>query len=395
MATLVLQAAGAALGSVFGPVGAIAGRALGALAGSLVDQALFSTPSTPTGRLANARISGPEEGTAIPRIYGTVRIGGTLIWATRFLETVVVERQGGKGGGGRRSETYSYSVHLALGLCEGPVAAVRRVFADGRELDLSTVTMRFYRGTADQAPDPLILARQGAGNTPAFRGLAYVVFENLPLGPYGNRIPLIQFEVVRPVGALERQIRAVTIIPGATEHGYDPRPVSENLGGGAARYLNRNTLSGESDWSTSLDELQALCPNLKAVALVTSWFGTDLRVGECRSMPGVETASRSGESRVWSVAGYGRGTARLVSRVEGGPAYGGTPSDASVIAAIADLKARGLKVFLYPFLMMDIPGGNACPIPMAGPSRRPIPGAGASPAIRRRAVPALRTERRR
>lgn len=373
MATLVLQAAGAALGSVFGPVGAIAGRALGALAGSLVDQALFSTPSTPTGRLANARISGPEEGTAIPRIYGTVRIGGTLIWATRFLETVVVERQGGKGGGGRRSETYSYSVHLALGLCEGPVAAVRRVFADGRELDLSTVTMRFYRGSADQAADPLILARQGAGNTPAFRGLAYVVFENLPLGPYGNRIPLIQFEVVRPVGALERQIRAVTIIPGATEHGYDPRPVSENLGGGAARYLNRNTLSGESDWSTSLDELQALCPNLKAVALVTSWFGTDLRVGECRSMPGVETASRSGESRVWSVAGYGRGTARLVSRVEGGPAYGGTPSDASVIAAIADLKARGLKVFLYPFLMMDIPSGNGLPDPYGGAEQAAYP----------------------
>ena len=373
MATLVFQAAGAALGSVFGPVGAIAGRALGALAGNMLDQALFSTPTTPTGRLSNARIAGPEEGTAIARVYGTVRIGGTLIWATRFLESVVVERQGGKGGGGRRSETYSYSANLALGLCEGPIAAVRRVFADGRELDLSTVTMRFYRGTADQAPDPLILARQGAGRTPAFRGLAYVVFENLPLGPYGNRIPLLQFEVVRPVGALERQIRAVTIIPGATEHGYNPAPVSEHLGGGAARVLNRNTFTGETDWAASLDELQALCPNLKAVALVTSWFGTDLRVGECRSLPGVETASRSGESSPWSVGAYRRGTARLVSRVNGGPAYGGTPSDESVIAAIRDLKARGLKVFLYPFLMMDIAAGNGLPDPYGGAEQAAYP----------------------
>jgi hypothetical protein len=32
----------------------------------------------------------------------------------------------------------------------------------------------------------------------------------------------------------------------------------------------------------------------------------------------------------------------VVSQHEGGPAYGGTPSDAAVLAAIADLKARGL-----------------------------------------------------
>jgi len=42
MATLLFQAAGAALGSVFGPVGAIIGRAAGAFAGSVVDHALLS-----------------------------------------------------------------------------------------------------------------------------------------------------------------------------------------------------------------------------------------------------------------------------------------------------------------------------------------------------------------
>ena len=56
----------------------------------------------------------------------------------------------------------------------------------------------------------------------------------------------------------------------------------------------------------------------------------------------------------------------MVSSNGGGPAYGGTPSDASVVAAIADLKARGLKVYLYPFVMMDIADGNALPNPYGG-----------------------------
>ena len=43
---------------------------------------------------------------------------------------------------------------------------------DGRELDLTTVTMRVHRGTEDQAPDPLIVAKEGAENAPAYRSLA-------------------------------------------------------------------------------------------------------------------------------------------------------------------------------------------------------------------------------
>ncbi len=56
----------------------------------------------------------------------------------------------------------------------------------------------------------------------------------------------------------------------------------------------------------------------------------------------------------------------VVSQVEGRPAYGGTPSDASVIHLIAELKTRGLKITLYPFVMMDIPAGNTLPDPWTG-----------------------------
>ncbi|ATN33600.1 hypothetical protein ACO34A_07240 [Rhizobium sp. ACO-34A] len=372
MATILFQAAGAALGSVFGPLGAVIGRAAGALAGSAVDRMMIGGSTVTGSRLSAARLPGASEGTAIPRLYGTARLGGTLIWATRFEEEVTTERAGGKATG-TRVKTYSYFANVAFGLCEGPVAAIRRVWADGQEIDLTGVEMRFYPGSESQLADPLIEAKQGAGNVPAYRGLAYVVFERLPLDDFGNRIPLMQLEVIRPVGRVESDIRAVTIIPGATEHGYAATAVSEQAGDGEERILNRNTLTAPTDWQASIDELQALCPNLENVALVVSWFGTDLRADECRVVPGVEVSAREDESRVWRVCGMGRAQARLVSRNDGGPAYGGTPDDMSVVEAIRDLKARGLKVTLYPFLMMDVPAGNGLPDPYGGAEQAPYP----------------------
>ncbi|NML74366.1 hypothetical protein HHL25_09555 [Rhizobium sp. S-51] len=372
MATILFQAAGAALGSAFGPIGAVIGRAAGALAGNMVDRALIGGTTVTGARLATARLPGAAEGAAVPRLYGTARLGGTLIWATRFEEEVTTERSGGKAAG-QRTRTYRYYANLALGLCEGEVAAVRRVWADGQEIDLTGVEMRFYPGSETQAPDPLIEAKQGTGNAPAYRGLAYVVFEHLPLDGFGNRIPLLQFEVIRPVGALEQMVRAVTVIPGATEHGYATTQVRERTGEGQSRILNRNTLTAHTDWRASIDELQALCPNLENVALVVSWFGTDLRAGDCRVVPGVEADARDRESRPWRVSGVTRDAAHLVSRHDGGPAFGGTPDDASVVEAIVDLKARGLKVTLYPFLMMDIPAGNGLADPYGGAEQAAYP----------------------
>ncbi|MBN9028993.1 MAG: hypothetical protein BGO05_21280 [Rhizobiales bacterium 63-7] len=373
MATILFQAAGAALGGVFGPVGAIIGRAAGALAGNVVDRALINGTRTISGqRLATARIPGADDGTSINRLYGTARIGGTLIWATRFEEEVSVERAGGKATG-PRVENFRYYANLAIGLCEGEIASVRRVWADGREIDLTNIEMRVHNGSRDQLPDPLIEAKQGTGKAPAYRGLAYVVFERLPLDTFGNRIPLFQFEVLRTVGRLESQIRAITVIPGSTEHGYSTVQVTESLGPGSVRTMNRHNLTHATDWAASIDELTAVCPNLESVALVVSWFGTDLRAGHCRILPGVETLGREEESIPWIVSGIPRSDAHLISTSNGGPAYGGTPNDASVVTAIADLKARGLKVFLYPFLMMDVPLGNGLPDPHGGAEQAVYP----------------------
>ena len=185
------------------------------------------------------------------------------------------------------------------------------------------------------------------------------------------------------VGDLEPMITSVTVIPGATEFGYDPTPRVQLLGRGVTAPENTNQSATVSDWTLSIDELVALCPNLTNVSLVVAWFGDDLRCGTCTIAPKVEAASRTIKGTSWEVAGISRGSAGVVSTHDGGPAYGGTPSDNAVLAAIADLKARGLGVTLYPIVLMDIPEGNplgqpaypwrgriACQPGSTGPARR-------------------------
>ncbi len=384
MATIVLQTVGSAVGGMIaGPLGAMVGRALGGLAGAAIDNALLGGDNTKYvegPRLKEIDGLTSTEGTAIPRVYGRARVGGQLIWATRLEEAAntAVERsgsQGGKGMGGPKTvtTTYSYFANLAVGLCEGSIAFVRRVWADGREIDLTGVTMRVHRGSETQDPDPLIVAKEGLANAPAYRGLAYVVFERLPLEDFGNRVPQFAFEVVRPVDGLNRMIRAVCLIPGASEFGYDTLPVTQVLALGKTSPENRHQLKRRSDVQASLDALEAMCPNLKRVSLVVSWFGNDLRAGSCRIEPRVDVTAKTTDGAVWSVAGLTREGAKPVSLVDDAPAYGGTPSDESVIRLIKHLKDRDLEVVLYPFVMMDVPSGNGLPDPYGGTGQPAYP----------------------
>jgi hypothetical protein len=389
MASLVLSTAGGAVGgALFGPVGALAGRLAGAIGGSLIDQSLFAPASTPARthngpRLRDLDVMVSTEGAPIPRVYGRVRVPGQVIWATALEEKVKTRTEttgGGAAAGGKgaapppestTTRTFSYFANIAVALAEGPVAHLARVWADGKPLDLSRLNVRFYSGRENQSADPLIVAKEGATNAPAYRGLCYVVFERLPVGPFGNRIPQLSFEIVRPVGALENAVRAVTLIPGATEFGYEPATVTRKLGPGKHMPENRHVAHAPSDVVASLDELQALCPNLERVAIVVSWFGDDLRAGACRIRPGVDRSNKNTSGATWSVAGVNRGGATVVSQVDGRAAYGGTPSDASVRHLIAELKDRGLKVTLYPFLMMDVPADNDLSNPYTGEAPQP------------------------
>ena len=370
MATLVLQAAGAAVGGLFGPIGALVGGALGAVAGAAVDQRLFAGPAASGPQLGGVAFQGGAEGTALPRVYGRMRLSGTVIWATQFTETATTA-SGGKGAASAGATSYSYAANFAVAICEGPVTRIGRIWADGKPLDRATVNVRLHHGDEGQGADVLPVFYQG--HAPAYRGTAYAVFQNLPLADYGNRLPQLSFEVIRVVDDLEPMIRAVTLIPGATEFGYHPAPVvtTWRFGGGTA--MNRHVASDLTDIEASLDELQAVCPRLERVALVAGWFGDDLRAGACTLRPKVETRERATLGADWVVSGLSRADALEVSRTDGSSNYGGTPSDETVIAAIRAIRARGLKVTLYPFVLMDVPGGNGLPDPYGGGEQAAFP----------------------
>lgn len=379
MTQVILSAVGTAMG---GPVGGAIGRTLGAY----VDrQAIASlSPAKQVGpRLAGLSLTSTADGAPMAAVFGRARVSGQVIWAARFKERRVAARTGGGKGGGQRTESYRYSLSFAAALCEGPIDGVGRVWADGKPMDMTGVVMRVHTGADDQAPDPLIEAVEAQGvqeEAPAYRGTAYVVFEDLPLDPYGNRPPQLSFEVFRrprvpgAPPALEERLRGVCLIPGAGEFVYATETVLRRDGLTVSTAETVNNTDGRPDLTVSLDQLAAQLPNVDHVTLVVSWFGDDLRCGQCAVRPGVEQAEKATIPFAWRAGGVGREDARLVSRTPGGgPAYGGTPADHTVLQAIAALKARGYGVTLYPFVMMDVAPGNGLPDPHGGAEQPPYP----------------------
>jgi hypothetical protein len=382
MATIVLAAAGAAAGGAIGGVAfgipmAVIGRAIGATIGQALDQRLLGegAAAVETGRIERFRLTGASEGSPVAQVWGRMRVGGQVIWATRFKETKTTSGggggKGGRGGSAPQVTTYSYSVSLAVALGQGPTTRIGRVWADGMELDLSAVTMRFYPGDEAQLPDPKIEAVEGAGNAPAYRGIAYAVFEDLELAAFGNRVPQLSFELMRAARPAEptapgrpaELIEGVALIPGTGEFALATTPVHYRTGPGAAEPANVNSLRGLTDFEASLEALGEEVPNCNSVVLVVSWFGDDLRCEHCRIEPKVERRDRQERGMPWQVSGLRRASAAEVSREDGRPSYGGTPSDRAVIEAIRALRDAGKRVVYYPFILMDVPPGNGRPDP--------------------------------
>ncbi|MFL4471500.1 glycoside hydrolase/phage tail family protein [Tateyamaria armeniaca] len=382
MATVVLSAAGAAIGGSLGGtflgLSSVAiGRAVGATLGRVIDQRLMGQGSDVVehGKVDRFRLTNSGEGSAISQLYGRMRLGGQVIWSSDFLETVTTSGGGGGKGGGApktpETRTYSYSVSLALAVCEGEITHIGRVWADGEEIPVNDLNMRVYTGSQDQLPDPLMEAVEGQGLVPAYRGTAYVVIENLPLADFGNRVPQLSFEVVRPeqpeqddaAEEMTRAVRAVALMPGTGEYALATTPVNYVNAARGRWSANVNTPAGQTDFTVSLDGLGQELPNCEAASLIVSWFGNDLRCGQCQLKPKVERKDIEGENMPWVVSGVDRAGADKIAEIDERPVYGGTPSDASVVEAIQAMNAAGKAVMFYPFILMDQPEGNMLPDP--------------------------------
>ncbi len=397
MATILLSAAGAALGgSIGGTVAglstAIIGRAVGATLGRVIDQRFLSqsvmgggSEVVETGRMDRFRLTETGEGAPVSTVFGRMRVGGQVIWASDFLETRSETTEGGGGGKGKpkapevTTVTYSYSISLAIAVGVGTIADVGRIWADGEELEHNSLNMRIYRGTANQLPDPLIEAIEGAGNVPAYRGTAYVVIEDFQLAAFGNRVPQFSFEVVRPSQSdmpdyetsLPQLVQGVALMPGTGEYALASQQVNYALGYGKNAPANVSSASGRTDLVSSTRALGRELPGCDAASLIVSWFGDDLRCASCEIRPKVERRDADGQGMPWRVSGVRRSYAQIVAHDDNRPVYGGTPADASVVEAIRHLKQRGKRVMFYPFILMEQLKGNGLPDPWSDNANQP------------------------
>ncbi len=224
MAVLAFAGAGYLIGAglTYGTAYMAIGSAIGWAVGSYVGSMLFATKEKHEGpRMEDLKVQTSTYGAPIPEVFGAFRVSGNLIWATELKEKRHNKSsRDGKGGGGETEyTTYTYSVSFAVGLCEGEILGIGRIWLDTKlyidnrsdvwksasTSDLSmknlqiTITNRkvytVYPGSETQTADPTMEAELGVGEVPAYRGLCYIVFDDLELKKYGNRIPNVSVEV--------------------------------------------------------------------------------------------------------------------------------------------------------------------------------------------------------
>lgn len=231
MATLILTAVGGAIG---GPIGG----AIGSILGQRIDQSIFAPKARHGPRLGDLAVQTSSYGVEIPKLFGMMRVAGTVIWATDLIES----RSSSGGGKGRpKTISYSYSANFAVALSGRRILGVRRIWADGKLLrgsagDFKTSTeYRLYQGDEDQPVDPMIAAAEGTEQAPAFRGLAYAVFEHFQLEDYGNRIPSLTFEVEADAGPVAIGDIAEILSDHAIIAGPTPALTGYAASGGSAR----------------------------------------------------------------------------------------------------------------------------------------------------------------
>lgn len=220
------QAGSAIVGGIIGYFatgGSIVGAMYGAQIGLLAGTALFPTqlPSVFGPRIEDLVTTTAQLGVPVPIIYGTIAVPGTVIFLACVEEISETEEMGGKGGGTEQEvTTYTYFQSIAVGLCEGPITGLLRVWENGElkydmrpqqddelqedyaeRIEMSSeygVGFTLYLGDEVQDADPTIELTMGVNQVPAFRGLAYVVYHDRQLkDDQARRHPQFRFEVYR------------------------------------------------------------------------------------------------------------------------------------------------------------------------------------------------------
>lgn len=152
MASLALGAVG------YGLTGSGIGWTIGAALGNY----LFAPdgPHTQGPRLSDLSIQSSARGATIPDVHGTARIAGNVIWSTPKIPTNHTQETGGKGAPKSTHTTTTYHASFAVGLCEGEITGIRRIWAD---------SVLIYNKGDDATTDELAVSDLGSKYLSGFR----------------------------------------------------------------------------------------------------------------------------------------------------------------------------------------------------------------------------------
>jgi hypothetical protein len=222
--------AGAVIGNLLLPgVGGIIGAAVGGMAGGAIGSAIDGGGPGVVGPRTNITpVTNASYGTVLPLAWGRVALPGSLIWNVPVNEvsTTTSSSAGGKGGPSTDTTTFSYFYTGAIAVCDCAVATYLRIWINGKLIRDTAGNCKygpdifvFYYGTEDQLPDPTIEAIKGADATPAYRGVSYLVFHNLPLADFGNSPALnwkIEIDTVAPAPPVPDSLGCIYRTPGSS-----------------------------------------------------------------------------------------------------------------------------------------------------------------------------------
>ena len=164
MSSIILAKLGSMAGNAIGgPVGGAIGHGLGEVIGHEIDQNLFFRKKHQVRvgpRLLELNLQTASYGKMIPIVYGTARIAGNIIWASEIKERREdhYQRLSKFASKSLVASQYHYSISLAIAICEGEAQEILRVWLDDKMIDPKQANYRFYSGSENQKPDPLIEA---------------------------------------------------------------------------------------------------------------------------------------------------------------------------------------------------------------------------------------------
>lgn len=355
-------------GGILSTLGKYAGR----MAGNYLEKKWFQRKKF-SHKFTNIRdsfyITKAEYGRPIPLVFGRMRVLGQVIWADRINEernnsTISKYFQSTNTFVNKKTTDLEYSASFAMALCEGEITEISRIWYHDEIIDLSNYKFRLYKGSQDQEPDPLIQEKSEDPAT-AYRGLAYIVFEELPLSDFDNNIPNFSFEVTRKANlknyeSVENLVESMVMIPGSGEYVYDTIVQSKKHKNSpefmSSTKINSHNNENIADSVYSLNQLQNICENVKWISPVVCWFGDNVDAEQCLIRPAVEFKDKNTSySEEWKVGSYNRENAYEIKKDEyNNPLYGGSISDQSVVRYLMELKQRKLNIMFYPMFFLDV-----------------------------------------